>query len=137
MDIKTLQNILKANSPEDFKAKTLDVLRLELEETILFLVDTNKYTVTGHKKFKSHDDLIYYIARLPMTIGYACFYIKESVHQSAASFYHQGWTYQYANQKTFIISYYDNETRSTDDVEPFKYDDIFCSMDDDTTKAVA
>ena len=125
MDIKTLQNLLKANSPEEFHRKTLEVLRLKIDQTILFFVDNNQSKITGYKLFKNYDELRHYTARLRMNIGYVCYSKKDSVFEVAASFYSQGWICQYDGLKLYSTHYYDNNHNSLDEFKSMEYDQIF------------
>lgn len=125
MDIKALQNLLKANTPEEFYRKTLEVLRLKIDQTILFLVDNNQSKITGYKLFKSHDDLKYFTARLKMNIGYVRYSKKESTFEVGARFYEQGWIYQYDGLKLYPTHYYCNKHNSLDEFKSMELDQIF------------
>ncbi len=125
MDIKALQNLLKANSPEEFHKKTLEVLLLKIDQTILFFVDNNQSKITGYKLFKNYDDLKRFTARLRMNIGYVRYTKKEAMFEVGARFYEQGWIYQYDGLKSYPTHYCDNKHKSLDEFKSMELDQIF------------
>ncbi len=125
MDVKAIQNLLTADTPEEFHKKTLEVLRLKVDKTILFIVDNNQLKITGYKLFNNTDELNGYIVHLQMSIGYVCFYKTNSVFELAASFYTQGWAYHFDGTNLYSTNYYDNNHNSLDEFKSLEYDQIF------------